>query len=369
MLKRLICCSLLALLSSFPLMNGQEDRCNTPDGRVGVCYNIRRCESLLNMLKNLRSSTGALSYLRESVCGYDGADPIVCCPDPFEQQVTTAPVKPTYSLPTLDDNCGINNGSFAKRVIGGVPAALGAWPWIGALGYRSQRNPGTTLWQCGGTLITRRHVLTAAHCIHGHENDLYLVRLGELDLESDTDGATPIDVPIEMQLKHQEYNSNQYSNDIGVLKLSYDVPLTPLIWPICLPTSPELRANSFERNMPFIAGWGALSFQGPTASRLQELQIPVVTNDECKQAYTRFKSQVIDQRVLCAGYAKGGKDACQGDSGGPLMWPSFPPERDNIYFYLIGVVSYGYKCAEAGYPGVYTRVTEFIPWIESQLNV
>lgn len=62
--------------------------------------------------------------------------------------------------------------------------------------------------------------------------------------------------------------------------------------------------------------------EGPTASRLQELQIPVVTNDECREAYVRFKSQVIDQRVLCAGYARGGKDACQGDSGGPLMWPS-----------------------------------------------
>lgn len=54
-----------------------EDRCTTPDGRQGVCYNIRRCESLLNVLRNIRSYPASVSYLRESVCGYDGVDPIV----------------------------------------------------------------------------------------------------------------------------------------------------------------------------------------------------------------------------------------------------------------------------------------------------
>lgn len=93
--------------------------------------------------------------------------------------------------------------------------------------------------------------------------------------------------------------------------------------------------------------------------------IPVISNDECKQDYANFRTTVIDNRVLCAGYTQGGTDACQGDSGGPLMWAKV--DGNNIIFYLIGVVSYGYKCAEAGYPGVYTRITSFTDWIQYNL--
>ena len=92
-----------------------------------------------------------------------------------------------------------------------------------------------------------------------------------------------------------------------------------------------------------------------------QLQIPVVAQDRCKEALSRFKTARIDEKVLCAGYAKGGKDACQGDSGGPLIFP----RGDRAY--LIGIVSYGYRCAEPGYPGVYTRITKFTDWIQNNL--
>lgn len=94
--------------------------------------------------------------------------------------------------------------------------------------------------------------------------------------------------------------------------------------------------------------------------------LPVVSNDQCRQSYNNFKNTIIDDRVLCAGYATGGKDACQGDSGGPLMLARL--EEEVYAYYQIGVVSYGFKCAEAGYPGVYSRVTSFINWIENNLN-
>lgn len=94
--------------------------------------------------------------------------------------------------------------------------------------------------------------------------------------------------------------------------------------------------------------------------------LPVISNTQCRNNYASFKTTVIDDRVLCAGYSNGGMDACQGDSGGPLMYAKV--DGNNIIFYLIGVVSYGYKCAEAGYPGVYSRVTYFMDWIQSNIN-
>ncbi|WP_407700718.1 trypsin-like serine protease [Streptomyces endophyticus] len=85
------------------------------------------------------------------------------------------------------------------------------------------------------------------------------------------------------------------------------------------------------------------------------------------QPPSKPEAQKIDERVLCAGYKQGGKDACQGDSGGPLMQPIWSPTSHKTYFYQIGVVSYGKNCAEANFPGVYSRVTHFIPWIEQKV--
>ncbi|CAG9137310.1 unnamed protein product [Plutella xylostella] len=258
--------------------------------------------------------------------------------------------------------CGSSDASLG-RVVGGKPAKLGDFPWMALLGYRQRRSP-EPRWLCGGSLITSKHVLTAAHCIHGREKDLYQVRLGELDLSREDDGATPIDIPIKKLIKHDEYSPTGFTNDIGVLLLERQVAFTSLIKPICIPTDSELRARSFENYTPIIAGWGDTEFRGTSASHLQALQLPVVSNDFCRSAYVKYKAQTIDDRVLCAGYKMGGKDACQGDSGGPLMQPIWNKSTYKTHFYQIGVVSFGKKCAEPGFPGVYSRVTHFVPWLQ-----
>lgn len=94
--------------------------------------------------------------------------------------------------------------------------------------------------------------------------------------------------------------------------------------------------------------------------------LPVVSNDQCKQSYSNFKNTVIDDNAICAGYLSGGKDACQGDSGGPLMLARM--QQDSYLYYQIGIVSYGFKCAEPGFPGVYTRVTSYLQWIENNIG-
>ncbi|KAJ8971379.1 hypothetical protein NQ317_008968 [Molorchus minor] len=211
-------------------------------------------------------------------------------------------------------------------------------------------------------MITDRHILTAGHCVY-NRNDLYLARVGEYNLYDDNDGASPEDIPLAKAKIHEDYSSVLYSNDIAILTLSKP-PTNGSVIPVCLPHSEPYRSNTFLNYRPLVAGWGAIYFNGPSSPVLQVATVPVVKNDVCEKAFKN--KSIIDGRILCAGWTLGGKDACQGDSGGPLMYGR--SEGQNIRYYQIGVVSYGFRCAEAGFPGVYTRTTNFIDWIRRNID-
>ncbi|KAF5294710.1 hypothetical protein FQA39_LY00194 [Lamprigera yunnana] len=370
----------IILISVLILSNLAEENsvCRTPNQIDGVCISIKSCTEYLDLLSKYGASSYVSNLLRQAHCGWKGNDPIVCCPqiqtkiinkEKIEANTVDLLTERTFSV-TNDDAvlprppyCGVNQ-YVKNKVVNGVPALLGEYPWIVALGYRNTKNPSQPKWLCGGTLITNSHVLTAGHCVH-NRTDLYVARLGDLDLYSDDDGATPSTIPLASTKVHELYNPTSYTNDIAILTLAHPHN-NPTVNPICLPIARQLRSNSFVGFFPFVAGWGALYFNGPSSSILQTAIIPVVTNEQCSRAFINFRTTTIDHRVLCAGYLDGGKDACQGDSGGPLMYSK--PANKTLTFYQIGVVSYGFRCAEQGFPGVYTRVTAFIDWIEKNLN-
>lgn len=160
---------------------------------------------------------------------------------------TTVPSSP-IRLPTNDlDKCGISNATHS-RVVGGNNAQLGAYPWLGAIGYRVT---GGIKYLCGGTLITQKHVLTAGHCV---KDTLVHVRLGEHDLTSDYDGANPIDYAVDLRILHEGFDAKTILNDIGLLRLAQTVVITNRIRPACLPLTNDMKTRDFTYYQPFVAG-------------------------------------------------------------------------------------------------------------------
>ena len=101
---------------------------------------------------------------------------------------------------------------------------LGAWPWITLLGFRDAITNRID-YLCGGALITDQHVITAAHCVKD-KDDLYSVRVGEHDVNSELDGAKPQEILIATKTPHENFNSVSFQNDIAILKLRQKVKFT-----------------------------------------------------------------------------------------------------------------------------------------------
>ncbi|XP_037939599.1 venom protease-like isoform X2 [Teleopsis dalmanni] len=355
-------------ITSAPLIEPKGTYCRGPDIREGSCIDLKNCQELVNELYAKQNDQTFANFLRASnrICGATGS--IVCCPTGTSQQLTTTPTPRVNSneiptrLPTVTEGCGYTASSY-KKIVGGEVSKKGAWPWIALLGYNDELS--SSPFKCGGTLITARHVITAAHCIR---SDLSFVRLGEHDLSTDTE-TKHVDIPIVKQVVNTDYNKRNGHSDIALLYLERNVEFNDFISPICLPNTPELRQKSYVSSTPFVAGWGKTMEGGISAKILQELQIPIYKNDVCRQSYANekrlFTENQFDTAVICAGVLSGGKDTCQGDSGGPLMIPE--PYQGNVRYYLIGIVSYGIGCARPNIPGVYTSTQYFMDWINGMV--
>ncbi|XP_003746734.1 coagulation factor XII [Galendromus occidentalis] len=259
--------------------------------------------------------------------------------------------------------CGLTN-STSKRIVGGREAAVGAWPWL-ALLFVDVSGNGYKAPLCGGALISPRHVLTAAHCVNLMGKVLpanrFTVRLGEHDYLATDDGANPVDIDVNRVNSHPNFNNRTYFNDIAILSLRRAVSYGQGVAPICVPDTAG-DDSEYKGRSANVAGWGELYYAGPASSVLQETTLPLQSLDTCKEAFKRTVIRFNDN-YLCAGSLQGDRDTCRGDSGGPLMLLN-----EKGRYTVIGVTSFGRRCAEKGYPGSYTRVAKYSDWIQTVLN-
>ncbi|XP_065072665.1 uncharacterized protein LOC135697026 isoform X1 [Ochlerotatus camptorhynchus] len=250
-----------------------------------------------------------------------------------------------------DPSCGISlaKQTAQRRIVGGDDAGFGSFPWQAYIRIGSSR--------CGGSLISRRHVVTAGHCVARATPRQVHVTLGDYVINSAVEPLPAYTFGVRSINVHPYFKFTPQADrfDVAVLTLERTVHFMPHIAPICLPEKNE----DFLGKFGWAAGWGALNPGSRLRPKtLQAVDVPVLDNRVCERWHrSNGINVVIYPEMLCAGYRGGGKDSCQGDSGGPLMH-----EKTGRWF-LIGIVSAGYSCATRGQPGIYHRVANTVDWI------
>ena len=233
--------------------------------------------------------------------------------------------------------------SEMDKIIGGTDADIADYPWFAQLWEEGRMT-------CGATLITESWAVTAAHCAYEVEASDLQLKLGCSTPECG-DGTTHSVAALYL---HEGYNPTTMDNDIALLKLS--VPSDRQSLPLA--DSSELEGLETAGTMTRVIGWGLTSqFPAEYPEKLQEVDVPIVDFDTANGS--SYYAGTLTQNMLAAGFlGVGGKDSCSGDSGGPLVVSSSG-------WQLVGLVSWGYGCADPSYPGIYTRVSRYASWAEN----
>lgn len=222
-------------------------------------------------------------------------------------------------------------------IVGGQDVPAGTQTYVTGL----RRRPDSRNF-CGGSLIAPQVVLTAAHCLGG----IRYVSLGSDDLSGQATGQR---VAVSRQIRHPQHNALDFSHDFALLLLAE--PASSAWEIVTLATS---ALDSVVGHNSTALGWGATRHGGHSSQVKRHVTVPIIGNEACS---VMLRGHTVDDTMLCAG-GSGEKDSCQGDSGGPLV--VFDSEGKAT---LVGVVSWGIGCAEAGLPGVYARVHCALGWI------
>ncbi|XP_029709058.1 plasminogen [Aedes albopictus] len=282
---------------------------------------------------------------------------------PMKTMSYAAPKKSSFLRRRSDQmgnmDCGIPRtaqNTLQKRIIGGRTANFAEYPW--------QAHIRIAEYQCGGVLVSRMFIATAAHCIQQARLKDIVIYLGELDTQNSGKIVEPLPAEkhrAEMKIVHPKFlfrmtQPDRY--DLALLKLTRPAGYKTHILPICLPVRPlELIGRK-----GIIAGWGKTDANmGQTGTNiLRTAAVPIISTKECLRWHNSKHINVeLYNEMFCAGHSDGHQDACLGDSGGPLII------NDRGRFTLIGITSAGFGCGVDHQPGIYHNIQKTVKWIQN----
>uniref|UniRef100_A0A8C9FCS4 Vitamin K-dependent protein C n=1 Tax=Pavo cristatus TaxID=9049 RepID=A0A8C9FCS4_PAVCR len=262
----------------------------------------------------------------------DSSGKYTCSDDGFWKNT-----KGEITLPICEPVCGMQRSGAVERIYGGRRASPGQFPWqVMLITERGELG--------GGSLLYDSWVLTAAHVVAEQRNPSALrMKLGILN-------------------KYSAHCEEVQAEKIFI----HEVPMSTTVTPICLPGEAE-RFQMKANDAVTVSGWGRTETRSSSVVLLYT-ELRIIDQKECTDAYANKSHNgnplVVTQSMLCAGAEEGGRDACHGDSGGPLV----ALDAQTRKWFLIGVVSWALDCAVAGQYGVYTRVANYVPWLESTIT-
>uniref|UniRef100_M4AAC6 Vitamin K-dependent protein C n=1 Tax=Xiphophorus maculatus TaxID=8083 RepID=M4AAC6_XIPMA len=224
-----------------------------------------------------------------------------------------------------------------QRIIGGNDAAEHTIPWQALINVGSNRG--------GGMIIADRWILTAAHVV---------VPNGQVQTP---EALSVIHV-------HSEYNNPKnlnFDHDIALIKLKDPITFQAAIMPLCLPSDNDTYDTGM---MGMVSGFGITDKGNQRrflTNKLKYVHVPVVEQEKCSNSLKGMPSSQtprLTNNMFCAGTPEGGKDSCKGDSGS-----GFTLQSENRRFWAAGIVSWGFRCGQKGKYGFYTKVANYVDWI------
>ncbi|CAH0600824.1 unnamed protein product [Chrysodeixis includens] len=353
-------------------------------GLDGVCANIYNCRSTM---KDIRRGDPP------PICSFQGVKTIVCCTDCELKDISTGVFQINPDVPVwfykngekardhcldyLDQveeciphtiyeydtvkhptrNCNKIEISITGAA-GGMDAKRDQFRHMALLGYGEDID--SAQWQCGGSLISDKFILTAGHCTAAPKiGPVRYIALGILKR------SDPLELwqryLVKRIVRHPQYKPPSKYHDIALLETNKKVSFNTHVLPACLHIMPHNYSESYAS----ATGWGALGHRRELADTLQAVYVDRFEPHECSQLYPKHRHlrHGYDHTTqMCYGSRKEIRDTCEGDSGGPLQNADYISE---CVYTILGVTSSGRSCGFVGNSGVYTRVLPYVPWIES----